>query len=135
MPVRTWSAGGDGPVDENPVYVAARERAAGWLEAFRGDDAPSAVQFRYLVAMVAERAGILHRVGVERRGAHRVVILADPPRGQTYAVTDPALGAGEDALVDGTEWVLCGGVAPRAAPRPPRIRVADDGRDAGAAAC
>src|SRR3954468_5145697 len=112
MPVRTWSAGGDGPVDENPVYVAARERAAGWLEAFRGDDAPAAVQFRYLVAMVAERAGILPRVGEEWRGAHCVVLLADPLRGETYAVTDPALGAAEDALVDGTEWVVFGRVDP-----------------------
>src|SRR3954471_5001661 len=122
-------------MEENPAYAAARARALGWLEAFRGDDAPAAVQFRYLVALVAERAGILHRVGVERRGAHRVVILADPPRGQTYAVTDPALGAGEDARVDGTEGVVFGGVDPLAAPRPPRIRVADDGRDAGAATC
>ena len=103
-------------MDEDPIYAAARARAAGWLEAFRGDDAPAAVQFRYLVAMVAERAGLLVRVGEERRGAHRVVLLADPLRGQTHAVTDPDLGGAEAALVDGTEWVVFGGVDPLAAP-------------------
>src|SRR3954470_9206169 len=109
-----------GRMAENHVYVAARALAVGWLEALEGAEAESAVRFRYLVALAAERAGILRRVAEVPRDGDRVVVLAEPLGGATYEVADPRLGEAEGALVDGTEWALFGGATPLRAPRSPR---------------
>src|SRR5262245_10441119 len=63
------------PCDANAARAAARDQAVGWLEALEGATGESTVRFRYLVAMVAARAGVLDEVGRAARGGRQVVTL------------------------------------------------------------
>src|SRR3954449_13243788 len=92
-----------------PDGAAARKLAADWLAALEGADDEVATRFRYLLARVAERAGILQATGRSTRGGRRLVSFSDPLDGRVYEVVDPGLGTAEERLVDATEWILFGG--------------------------
>src|SRR5262245_14255241 len=101
-------------LEHGPDRAAARGRAQAWLDARDAAGDEGMVRFRYLVAMVARRAGLPREVGRAGRGGRRRVSFVDPVGGATYAVVDPGLRSDEAPLLDATAWVLFGGADPRA---------------------
>jgi len=94
--------------DDDALRRTAGVLLTEWLAALDGADDGVSDQFRYLVAMVAVRDGILVEVGRRVVNDRSTVQLVQPEDGTTYAVPAPWLGESEAGLVAQMRWVLFG---------------------------
>jgi hypothetical protein len=79
----------------SPAYThldpRARALVQGWAAELAAQPAATHTMFRFLLAMVAVRRGVLREVGRGPRAGHSVVVLVDEPGETFYWVDDPLL--------------------------------------------